>query len=87
MDGEGLRVRMAWEEGATLSEVGVSSSVAAESSRAGGDAEGKRNDNMALSQIPHSRPTIPQLHMYALHETLNCIIRLSHPELMVARLV
>lgn len=64
MDGEGLGVRMAWEEGATLSEVGVSSSVAAGSSRAGGDAEGKRDDSMALSQIPHSRPTrsITQMH-------------------------
>ena len=43
MDGEGLGVRVAWEEGATLSEVGVSSSVATGSHRAaGGDAEGKR---------------------------------------------
>lgn len=42
MDGDGLGVRVAWEEGAALSEVGASSSVATGSPRAaGGDAEGK----------------------------------------------
>lgn len=99
MDGEGLGVRVTWEEGATLSEVGSSSSVDTGSPRAGGTARGKRISiaNNTTTIMSHCRKyrnyysltTVRVNYIQTRNAKLNAsiCIRLYYPELMVARLV